>query len=98
MLHRPVLVADGAARCDDGVLHLEARRDIAFDLQETLLSFFGDDFLQQLPGLLLDDDIDIQEAHSEALRQQYADGGLAARWHSDHGDIHTVSSLFSSTA
>ena len=94
MLHRPVLVTDGAARCDDRVLHIETCRDIAFDLQETLLSFFSDDLLQKLPRLLLDDDIDIHEVHSQSLRQQYPDGRLAAGWHSDHRNIHSVSSLF----
>ena len=65
-----------------------------FDIKSIFSYLFSDDLLQKLPRLLLDDDIDIHEVHSQSLRQQYPDGRLAAGWHSDHRNIHSVSSLF----
>ena len=81
----------------------ESDKEYIFDIQikvrlllnakETVISFFRDDLLQKLSGLLLDHKIHIHEGISKTLRKQHADGALSGRRHSDHQNIFFLHNL-----
>ena len=87
MLHGFFFVADASSGCDNGLLHINGCIYLIFNFPEAFHSILGNQLMQKLSVLILNQKVGIQKPESQPFGSHDTHGAFSGARHSDQNNI-----------